>query len=158
MGQYLPIVVLTILAILFGAGSVVASKLLAPRRPNSAKVAPYECGIVPSREAPERFPVSFFVVAMLFIMFDIEIIFAYPFAIASSELGTYGFWEFVAFSAVFFVAFVYVVARGALDWGPINKPRQLLTIDDDIFSASRTTTTTIRRVGLDGRRTEKVSS
>ena len=97
-------------------------------------------------------------VAMLFIMFDIEIIFAYPFAIASSELGTYGFWEFVAFSAVFFVAFVYVVARGALDWGPINKPRQLLTIDDDIFSASRTTATTIRRVGLDGRRTEKVSS
>ena len=123
-----------------------------------AKEAPYECGIVPSREAPERFPVSFFVVAMLFIMFDIEIIFAYPFAIASSELGTYGFWEFVAFSAVFFVAFVYVVARGALDWGPINKPRQLLTIDDDIFSASRTTATTIRRVGLDGRRTEKVSS
>ena len=56
------------------------------------------------------------------------------------------------------MAFVYVVARGALDWGPINKPRQLLTIDDDIFSASRTTTTTIRRVGLDGRRTEKVSS
>ena len=52
MGQYLPIVVLTILAILFGAGSVVASKLLAPRRPNSAKEAPYECGIVPSREAP----------------------------------------------------------------------------------------------------------
>ncbi|MEN9648312.1 MAG: NADH-quinone oxidoreductase subunit, partial [Actinomycetota bacterium] len=79
MGQYLPIVVLTILAILFGAGSLVASKLLAPRRPNSAKEAPYECGILPSREAPERFPVSFYVVAMLFIMFDIEIIFAYPY-------------------------------------------------------------------------------
>ena len=101
MGQYLPIVVLTVLAVLFGAGSVVASKLLAPRRPNTAKEAPYECGIVPSREAPERFPVSFFVVAMLFIMFDIEIIFAYPFAVSSQSLGAYGFWEFVAFSAVF---------------------------------------------------------
>ena len=158
MGQYLPIVVLMALAIIFGALSSVASMLLAPRRPNSAKSAPYECGIVPGREAPERFPVSFYIIAMLFIMFDIEIIFAYPFAVSSTALGTYGFYEFVAFSAVFFVAFVYVVARGALDWGPINKPRQLLTIDDDIFSASRTTATTIRRVGLDGRRTEKVSS
>ena len=158
MGQYLPIVVLATLAVLFGAISLVASKLLAPRRPNTAKSAPYECGIVPSREAPERFPVSFYIIAMLFIMFDIEIIFAYPYAVSSNALGTYGFWEFVAFSAVFFVAFVYVVARGALDWGPINKPRQLLTIDDDIFSASRTTATTIRRVGLDGRRIEKVSA
>ena len=160
MGQYLPIVVLTVLAVLFGAGSVVTSKLLAPRRPNMAKEAPYECGIVPSREAPERFPVSFYVVAMLFIMFDIEIIFAYPFAVSSRSLGSYGFWEFVAFSAIFFIAFVYVIARGALDWGPIAKPTRLITTDADILSASRTTTTTggttravttIRRVGLEGR-------
>ena len=76
MGQYLPIVVLTALAVVFGALSLVASKLLAPKRPNTAKDAPYECGIVPSKESPERFPVSFYIVAMLFIMFDIEIIFA----------------------------------------------------------------------------------
>ncbi len=68
MGQYLPIVVLTGLAIIFGALSSVASLLLAPRRPNTAKSAPYECGIVPSKEAPERFPVSFYVIAMLFII------------------------------------------------------------------------------------------
>ncbi|NDA01664.1 MAG: NADH-ubiquinone/plastoquinone oxidoreductase chain 3, partial [Acidimicrobiia bacterium] len=80
MGQYLPIVVLTALAVIFGVLSLVASKLLAPKRPNTAKDAPYECGIVPSRESPERFPVSFYIVAMLFIMFDIEIIFAYPYA------------------------------------------------------------------------------
>ncbi|NDI16282.1 MAG: NADH-ubiquinone/plastoquinone oxidoreductase chain 3, partial [Actinobacteria bacterium] len=80
MGQYLPIVVLTALAVVFGVLSLVASKLLAPKRPNTAKDAPYECGIVPSRESPERFPVSFYIVAMLFIMFDIEIIFAYPYA------------------------------------------------------------------------------
>ena len=157
MGQYLPIVVLTVLAIIFGVGSLVASKLLAPRRPNTAKQAPYECGIVPSLEAPERFPVSFYVVAMLFIMFDIEIIFAYPYAVASESLGTYGFYEFVAFSAVFFVAFVYVIARGALDWGPTKKARKLVQIDGDILSASRSTTTTIRRVGLEGREQEKVS-
>ena len=83
MGQYLPIVVLMILAVLFGAISFGASRLLAPRRPSSAKEAPYECGIVPSREPPERFPVSFYVVAMLFIMFDIEIVFIYPYAVVA---------------------------------------------------------------------------
>lgn len=91
MGQYLPIVVLATLAVLFGAISLVASKLLAPRRPNTAKSAPYECGIVPSREAPERFPVSFYIIAMLFIMFDIEIIFVYPYAVSHAALGSYVF-------------------------------------------------------------------
>ena len=101
MGQYLPIIVLMALAIIFGALSSVASMLLAPRRPNSAKSAPYECGIVPSREAPERFPVSFYIIAMLFIMFDIEIIFAYPYAVSRQALGSYAFFEMLAFSAVF---------------------------------------------------------
>ena len=81
VGQYLPVVALMVLAVLFGALSFFASRLLAPRRPSSAKEAPYECGIVPSREPPERFPVTFYVVAMLFIMFDIEIIFIYPYAV-----------------------------------------------------------------------------
>ena len=136
-----------VLAILFGALSFVASILLAPNRPNTAKEAPYECGIVPSREPPERFPVSFYIVAMLFVMFDIEIIFIYPYAVSSGELGAFAFWEMLAFSAVFFMAFVYVVARGALDWGPVAKARQLF----DGVSATRTSSSTIRRVGLDGR-------
>ena len=152
MGQYLPIVVLATLAVLFGAISLVASKLLAPRRPNTAKSAPYECGIVPGREAPERFPVSFYIIAMLFIMFDIEIIFIYPYAVAHGSLGAYAFFEMLAFSAVFFVAFVYAVARGALDWGPIKKAVRL---DDDrnnpMKSHLRTANSTIRRVGFEGR-------
>lgn len=149
MGQYLPIVVLAALAIVFAGLSLLASRLLAPRRPNSAKSAPYECGIVPSREAPERFPVSFYVIAMLFIMFDIEIVFAYPYAIAQQSLGLYGFLEMLAFSAVFFVAFVYAIARGALDWGPVNVSVPLDS--DGMMSAHRSMTTTIRRVGLEGR-------
>lgn len=149
MGQYLPIVVLAALAIVFAGLSLLASRLLAPRRPNSAKSAPYECGIVPSREAPERFPVSFYVIAMLFIMFDIEIVFAYPYAIAQQSLGLYGFLEMLAFSAVFFVAFVYAIARGALDWGPVNVSVPLDS--DGMMSAQRSMTTTIRRVGLEGR-------
>ncbi|MEY3494187.1 MAG: NADH-quinone oxidoreductase subunit, partial [Actinomycetota bacterium] len=135
------------LAIIFGALSSVASLLLAPRRPNTAKSAPYECGIVPSKEAPERFPVSFYVIAMLFIMFDIEIIFIYPFAVARQELGAFAFWEMLAFSAVFFLTFVYVIARGALDWGPIARARRL----SDAVSSDRTSSSTIRRVGLEGR-------
>jgi len=147
VGQYLPIVVLAVLAIVFGALSLVASRLLAPRRPHAAKSAPYECGIVPSREAPERFPVSFYVVAMLFIMFDIEVIFAYPYALAADELGAFGFWEFVAFGGVFFLAFVYVIARGALDWGPGKARRAPVARVAADAPASRG----VRLVGLDGR-------
>jgi len=150
MGQYLPVICLMILAILFGALSFVASKLLAPRRPSAAKEAPYECGIVPSREPPERFPVSFYIVAMLFVMFDIEIIFIYPYAVSREFLGSFGFWEMIAFSAVFFAAFVYVVARGALDWGPLQQYRRL----SSAVTPERTLTSTIRRVGTEGRLAE----
>jgi len=147
MGQYLPIVCLLILAVLFGALSFFASGLLAPRRPSAAKEAPYECGIVPSRENPERFPVTFYVVAMLFIMFDIELIFIYPFAVDRQFLGSYALWEMLAFSVVFFGAFVYVVARGALEWGPVAKQRRL----SPAMSTERTSSSTIRRVGFEGR-------
>jgi len=150
MGQSLPIVVLIALAVVFGVLSLVASKLLAPKRPNTAKDAPYECGIVPSKESPERFPVSFYIVAMLFIMFDIEIIFAYPYAIARESLGVFGFIEMVAFSAVFFVAFVYMVARGALEWGPLKKQVPVA----DVVSAATARDVSksgVKVVGLDGR-------
>ena len=150
MGQYLPIIALMVLAVLFGAGSFLASGLLAPYRPNSAKEAPYECGIVPSRDNPERFPVSFYVIAMLFIMFDIEIIFTYPYAVLHGELGVYGFVEMVSFSAVFFVAFVYMVAKGALEWGPVARQ---LRLEPSVGAA----VTGVRIVGLEGRPGQEVA-
>ena len=150
MGQYLPLVVLMVLAIVFGGVSFVASRLLAPRRPSAAKEAPYECGIVPSREPPERFPVSFYIVAMLFIMFDIEIIFLYPYAIERGTLGAFGFWAIVLFSLIFFLTFVYEVARGGLEWGPLHRYRNLEQ-DAAMVSATRDSSSTIRRVGLEGR-------
>jgi NADH-quinone oxidoreductase subunit A len=150
MSQYLPIAVLLILATLFGAISFTASRLLAPRRPSTAKQAPYECGIVPSREPPERFPVSFYIVAMLFIMFDIEIIFLYPYAVDRGALGAYGFWAVFGFSVVFFLTFVYEVARGGLDWGPISNPQDL-TEQAAMVSPERTAASTVRRVGTEGR-------
>lgn len=148
MGQYLPILVLLILGVLFAAGSFVASGLLNPKRETSAKIAPYECGIVPTRQPPDRFPVSFYLVAMLFIMFDIEVIFLYPYAVAHEALGSYGLWEMVTFSVIFFFSFVYIVAKGALDWGPI---KQAIRSTTSLVSDTRTMTSTIKRVGLEGR-------
>lgn len=150
MGQYLPIVVLAVLAVVFGVLSLLASVLLAPRRPNDAKSAPYECGIVPGKEPPERFPVSFYVIAMLFIMFDIEIIFVYPYAVSREALGAYGFFEMAAFSAVFFVAFVYMVAKGALEWGPLKRAGSETPANDDLVAATQAKGS-FRVVGLEGR-------
>ena len=150
MGQYLPFVVLAGLAIAFGGISFLASRLLAPRRPSTAKDAPYECGIVPSREPPERFPVSFYIVAMLFIMFDIEIIFLYPYAVQAGSLGLFGFGAILVFSVVFFLTFVYEVARGGLEWGPLNRSRRV-DLDTAMVSAERSSSSTVRRVGLEGR-------
>ena len=147
MGQYLPVIALVVLAGLFAALSFVASSIFAPKRSTSAKRAPYECGIVPSRDPPDRFPVSFYLVAMLFIMFDIEIIFLYPWAVNHQELGAFGLLAIVVFSAVFFLSFVYEVAKGGLDWGPLHRMRRLT----EGVSAERTLATTIRRVGLEGR-------
>jgi len=147
VSQYLPVLALLVLAALFAAISFAASSILALRHPTSAKRAPYECGIVPSRDPPQRFPVSFYLVAMLFIMFDIEIIFLYPWAVAHRELGVYGLVAVVGFSAVFFLSFVYEVAKGGLDWGPLRSDRRV----GDVVSAARTATTTVRRVGLEGR-------
>ena len=153
MAQYLPIVVLMALAVVFGVLSFAASRLLAPRRPSSAKEAPYECGIVPSREPPERFPVSFYIVAMLFIMFDIEIVFVYPYAVSRGDLGLYGFWAIFVFSVIFFLTFVYEVARGGLDWGPLSRSRNL-TAQASMITPERTSASTVRRVGNEGRPVE----
>jgi NADH-quinone oxidoreductase subunit A len=150
VSQYLPVIVLLVLAVVFGAISLVMSHLLAPKRPSAAKDAPYECGIIPSREPPERFPVSFYIVAMLFVMFDIEIIFIYPYAVAHGDVGVYGFVAIVIFSVLFFLTFVYEVARGGLDWGPLQRVRDLVS-DARQVSPERTLTTTIRRVGTEGR-------
>ena len=88
MDDYLPILILIILGFLFAAVSFVASALMAPtKRPTAAKLAPYECGIVPGIDPPTRFPVRFYLVAMIFIIFDIEIVFLYPWAVIFHQLG-----------------------------------------------------------------------
>ena len=122
MDDYLPILVLLILGFLFAALSFVASSLMAPtKRPTSAKTAPYECGIVPGIEPPTRFPVRFYLIAMIFIIFDIEIVFLYPWAVIFHQLGSFGLTEVVVFAAVVFVSFLFLISNGALTWGPAKK-------------------------------------
>jgi NADH-quinone oxidoreductase subunit A len=140
MSQYLPIFTMLVLATLFAALSFVASSLLGPKNPNKAKEAPYECGIVPSREPAQRFPVRFYLVAMIFIVFDIEIIFIYPWAVIfRRDLNGYGLVEMVLSAAIILIPFIYLIANGALDWGPINRVRSLAGV-------TRTTEGSVRRV------------
>lgn len=150
MGQYLPILALLVLAALFAGISFLAGRILNPPRPTPAKVAPYECGIVDQTDPPERFPVRFYLIAMIFIVFDIEIIFFYPFTMVFRELGGYGVIAIVIFSAAVFESFLYLISKGALDWGPAKHLRRSTVMTD----AARTTRTTVRRVGLEGRPVE----
>lgn len=143
MADYLPIVLLFLVATAFVLGSFIASAVLGPsRRETAAKIAPYECGIVPDKEPAERFPVKFYLVAMLFIIFDIEIIFLYPWAVLFGKLGTFGLVEMALFSVAVVVAFVYLLSNGALDWAPMARLR---SFEESV--AQRTSGGTIRRVG-----------
>lgn len=146
MGQYLPVLTMLILAVLFAAISLAVSRMLAPSRPTVAKQAPYECGIVPTREPPERFPVRFFLIAMSFIVFDIEVIFLYPWAVIYRDLGVYGLLAVAMFALPVFLALVYEVANGAFDWGPSKR-----LVRAEAVSAERTAAGTVRRVGNEGR-------
>ena len=140
--QYLPILGLLILGVLFASGSFAASALLAPRkRPTEAKLAPYECGIVPEIEPPQRFPVRFYLVAMIFVIFDIEVVFMYPFAVVFRQLGIFGLVEVLVFSATVFGALLFLVSEGALSWGPVKRLVPAMP--------SRTSSSTIVRIGAD---------
>jgi len=139
VAQYLPIFALLVLGLIFAALSFVGSSLLGPRKkPSAAKLAPYECGIVPDREPPMRFPVRFYLVSMIFIIFDIEIVFLYPFAVIFKQLHTFGLVEVLVFAVVVLVSFLYLVSNGALSWGPAKRLREGMP--------ARTSESTIARV------------
>jgi NADH-quinone oxidoreductase subunit A len=114
---YTPVLVLAALAALFAVGSVVMSAFVGPARYNRAKLDSYECGIEPTPQAiGGRFPVKYYITAMLFIVFDIEIIFLYPWAVQFDAMGWFGLIEMVVFIATVFVAYAYVWRRGGLEW------------------------------------------
>ena len=151
LGQYLPIIALAVLAVIFAALSILASRLLAPRRRTVVKESPYECGVDLVDTSSQRHTVRFFLVAMLFIVFDVEIIFLYPWAVSNGELGLFGLVAVLIFSFAVFESFLYLISNGALNWGPSRK----MSADrgnqqpsaPGAVSSQRTAATTVRRVG-----------
>ena len=118
LSPYAPILGLFALAAGFALFSVAAARLSGPRRYNRAKLEAYECGIEPTPQpvGGGRFPIKFYLTAMLFIVFDIEIIFLYPWAVSFDALGLFGFIEMIMFIGAVFIAYAYVWRRGGLDW------------------------------------------
>ncbi len=115
--DYLPIVVMAALAIVFGTASLLVSRAFRPHRPNPVKLSAYESGNDPIRlPRGERFSVKFYVVAMLFIIFDIEIIFLFPWAVRFRQLGLFGLVEMAVFIGLVFIAYVYIWRAGGFDW------------------------------------------
>jgi len=114
---YLPLLLHMLAAAIVASAIVTLSWLLGKRRPTRAKLSPYECGMAPVGDARERFSVKFYLVAMLFILFDVEAVFLYPWAVILKQLRMFGFWEMLVYICIVLVGFFYVWKKGVLDWG-----------------------------------------
>jgi NADH-quinone oxidoreductase subunit A len=114
--NYLPILILLVISTVLAAVVILISTFLGPRRPTPRKLQPYESGMTPLGPAQRRMPVKFYLVAVLFILFDVEIIFLYPWAVTFRQLGLFGFVEMLIFVAVLLVGYVYAWKKGALEW------------------------------------------
>ena len=116
MREYVPVLLFLVIAIGFAVGTIAASSLIVPRRSSRAKMSPYECGVDPIGSARQRFSIKFYLVAVLFILFDIESVFLYPWAVAFRQLGLYGLVEMGLFIVVLLVGYLYVLKKRALEW------------------------------------------
>lgn len=146
MEQYLPILLLVVLSLGFAIATFTSQRMLGPSgHLNPAKTGPYESGIAPRRLPASRYPVRFYLVGMIFIIFDIEVVFLYPFAVVFHALSLFGFAEMGSFAVVVFVAFAYLISEGALDWGPGKRLG-----NRSGAPVGRTINSTVRRVGRPG--------
>jgi NADH-quinone oxidoreductase subunit A len=114
--DYFPILVFLVIAGVVSAALVAGSILVARQAPDSAKLSPYECGFEPFDTARIRFDVRYYLVAILFIIFDLEVAFLFPWAVSLGDLGAFGFWSMIVFLAVLTVGFAYEWKKGALEW------------------------------------------
>jgi NADH-quinone oxidoreductase subunit A len=117
-GRYLPFLVHSLLVIGLATVIISLSWLIGERKPTRAKMAPYESGMTPVGDARGRFSVQFYLVAMLFILFDVEAVFLYPWAVILRDLGHFGLWEMFVYIGIVLVGFFYVWKKGVLEWGP----------------------------------------
>ena len=114
--NYIPVLLFLAVVVLLAAGLLLLSYLLGPRRPSKEKLAAYECGMEPTGDARQRFSVKFYLVAMVFILFDVEVIFLYPWAVIFHELRMFGFMEMILFIALLLPGFIYLWRQGVFDW------------------------------------------
>jgi len=114
--NYLPVLLFILVGLAVGVGPLVIGKLLGPTRPDAEKLSPYECGFEPFEDARMKFDVRYYLVAILFILFDLEIAFLFPWAVSIDAIGLFGFVSMMIFLAILVVGFVYEWRKGALDW------------------------------------------
>jgi len=116
LAEYFPILVFLVIAGGIGVAMITASYVLARQRPDSEKLSPYECGFDPFEDARVRFDVRYYLVAILFIIFDLEVAFLFPWAVSLGDIGIFGFWSMIVFLGVLTVGFAYEWMKGALEW------------------------------------------
>jgi NADH-quinone oxidoreductase subunit A len=116
ISQYAPVLLFFVLAIGFGVGSLIISYIVRPNEPDAEKLSPYECGIPPAMSVNTRIPIRFFVIFLLFLLFDVEAVFMYPWAVVYERIGWWGFIEMFLFIVILLVGYVYAWAKGALEW------------------------------------------
>src|SRR5919199_3988337 len=116
LAEYFPILLFLLVGIAVGVAPMVLGKLLGPNHPDPEKLSPYECGFEAFEDARMKFDVRYYLVAILFILFDLEIAFLFPWAVALKEIGAVGFWSMMIFLAILVVGFIYEWMKGALEW------------------------------------------
>ena len=114
--NYLPILVFIVIALGMGTVMILAGSIIGPRRPDAEKLSPYECGFEAFEDSRMKFDVRYYLVAILFIIFDLEIAFLFPWAVVLDEIGTFGFLAMMVFLAVLVIGFIYEWKKGALEW------------------------------------------
>ncbi len=114
--NYLPVLVFIVVGLVFGAVAMAMGFLLGPRRPDSEKLSPYECGFEAFEDSRMKFDVRYYLVAILFIIFDLEIAFLFPWAVALDSIGLFGFMAMAVFLGILVIGFIYEWKRGALEW------------------------------------------
>jgi len=116
LAQYMPLVIFIGVALVIGIGLLVVPFIVAYRNPDPEKLSPYECGFAPFDDARMKFDVRFYLVSILFIIFDLEVAFLFPWAVAFNDIGWFGFWSVMVFLGVLTIGFVYEWRKGALEW------------------------------------------
>jgi len=136
LADYLPIGLMFVLGVGFASVAMYLSWRLAPKNPTPEKLAPYECGIVPLQEPAERFPVKFYIVAMLFVIFDVELIFLFAWAVRFEDFGWAGIGAMAIFVGLLVETLIYVWKRGALDWNVAHRSRYRRVVAESFEEAA----------------------